>query len=44
MKKIVCLLAAAKNAETGADIALSGGKVRLRLAKHDLAIVELTAK
>ena len=31
----------AKNAETGAAIPVSGGKARFRLAKHDLALVEL---
>ena len=31
----------AKNAETGPSIPVSGGKVRLRLAKHDLALVEM---
>ena len=32
--------AAAKNAETGAAIPVSGGRVRFRLAKHDLALLE----
>ena len=31
----------AKNAETGDAIPVSGGKVRFRLAKHDLALVEM---
>ena len=32
---------AAKNAETGAALSVSGGKVRFRLAKHDLMLVEM---
>ncbi|MBR4937661.1 MAG: hypothetical protein IKZ22_02160, partial [Kiritimatiellae bacterium] len=35
---------AAKNAETGETLPVVGGKVRLSLAKHDLAIIELTVK
>ena len=35
--------AAAKNAETGAAIPVSGGRVRFRLAKHDLALLEFAA-
>ena len=31
----------AKNAETGAAIPVSGGKAHFRLAKHDIALVEL---
>jgi hypothetical protein len=38
------VIAAAKNAETGESLPVSGGRVRLPLAKHDLAIVELTVK
>ena len=34
-------LGSAKNAETGEAIPASGGKVRFRIAKHDLALVEL---
>ena len=34
-------IASAKNAETGESISVSGGRVRFRLAKHDLAIVEI---
>ena len=34
-------LGSAKNAETGEAIPVSGGKARLRIAKHDLALVEL---
>lgn len=37
-------LAGAKNAETGGDIALFSGRARLRLARHDLAIIELGLK
>ena len=35
---------AAKNAETGETLPVVSGKVRLPLAKHDLAIIELTVK
>ena len=31
----------AKNAETGETLGVSGGRVRLRLARHDLALVEM---
>ena len=31
----------AKNTETGEALAVSGGKVRFRLSKHDLALVEM---
>ena len=34
-------IVSAKNAETGAPIPFSGGKLGFRLAKHDLAIVEI---
>ena len=34
-------ISSAKNAETGAALSVSGGRVRFRLAKHDLALVEL---
>jgi hypothetical protein len=35
---------AAKNAETGETLPVVNGKVRLPLAKHDLAIIELTVR
>ena len=35
---------AAKNAETGETLPVVSGKVRLPLAKHDLAIIELSVK
>ena len=34
----------AKNAETGTAIAVSGGKARFHLAKHDLALVECSIR
>ena len=37
-------IAAAKNAETGAPVPVTGGTVRFPLAKHDLALIELLTR
>ena len=37
-------IAAAKNAETGALVPVTGGTVRFPLAKHDLALIELLTR
>ena len=38
------VIAAAKNAETGASVSVTGGTVRFPLAKHDLALIELLTR
>ena len=37
-------IAAAKNAETGASVPVTGGTVHFPLAKHDLALIELLTR